>query len=132
MPQLQEHHDDFIFQQDGALSHYLQDVREYLNAELPRHCFLMSFRRWCSSVAMAPTLTELNTMQLFLWDYAKILCTHFAAWFSRTACMDHTHCQYRGSCYVGGEYGKNRIIDLMFAVWPRVRTLNTCKVSNKT
>ena len=33
--QLEEHEDDFAFQQDGALSHFMCDVREYLNTHLP-------------------------------------------------------------------------------------------------
>ena len=36
MPQLNEHSNDYIFQQDGSPAHYHKDVRGYLNRNLPQ------------------------------------------------------------------------------------------------
>ena len=36
-PQLQEHYDDFILQQNGAPPHLNREVRRFLNGNLPQH-----------------------------------------------------------------------------------------------
>jgi hypothetical protein len=35
MPQLQEHNEDFIFKQDGAMPHFRLDICAHLNANFP-------------------------------------------------------------------------------------------------
>ena len=38
MPQLSEDSDDYVFQQDGCPAHFHNDVRDYLNTNLPQRC----------------------------------------------------------------------------------------------
>ena len=37
MPQMNEDGDDYMFQQDGCRAHFHNDVRDYLNTNLPQH-----------------------------------------------------------------------------------------------
>ena len=36
MPQMNEDSDDYVFQQDGCPAHFNNDVRDYLNTNLPQ------------------------------------------------------------------------------------------------
>ena len=36
MPQMNEDSDDYVFQQDGCPAHFHNNVRDYLNTNLPR------------------------------------------------------------------------------------------------
>ena len=38
MPQVNEDSDDYVFQQDGCPAHLHNDVRDYLNTNLPLRC----------------------------------------------------------------------------------------------
>ncbi|PSN39717.1 hypothetical protein C0J52_27641 [Blattella germanica] len=63
MPQLQTH-PQIIFQQDGALPHFHNDVRRYLNNVLPRRWF----GHGCERDMLMPDLTPCD---FFLWGYIK-------------------------------------------------------------
>ena len=70
-PQLTEDSDNFVFQQDGAPPHWMLDVREYLNHELPN--------RWIGRVGAddqalipwPPRSPDLTPCDFYLWGYIK-------------------------------------------------------------
>jgi hypothetical protein len=54
------------FRQDGASSHYLEEVREYLNTRFPG--------RWISRaapIAWPPRSPDLTPLDSFLWGFVK-------------------------------------------------------------
>jgi hypothetical protein len=71
MPQMQEDSNDFLFQQDGVPPNFHNDVREYLNIELPRRWIGRAgerderFKKW------PPRSPDLTPSNLVLWGYIK-------------------------------------------------------------
>lgn len=71
IPQFEEDSRDFIFQQDGAPSHFHNDVRGYLNEHLPQ--------RWIGRTGPAdeallrstPRSPDMTPCDFFLWGFVK-------------------------------------------------------------
>jgi hypothetical protein len=71
LPQLEEDSNDFIFQQDGAPSHFHMAVRDHLNAHLPRRRIGHAGANdvvWCRWPPRSPDLTPCD---FFLWGHIK-------------------------------------------------------------
>jgi hypothetical protein len=71
MPQIQEYSNDFLFQQGGAPPHFHNDVREYLNIELPRRWIGRAGER-DECFICPPRLPDLTPSDFFLWGYISI------------------------------------------------------------
>lgn len=71
MPQLEEHEDDFVFQQDGAPPHFLCDVREYLNTHLPHRWIGRASEDDVPLLKWPPRSPDLTPCDFFLWGYVK-------------------------------------------------------------
>ena len=68
---MKEDSDDYVFQQDGCPAHFHNDVRDYLNINLPQHwigCFGqedVALMRW------PPRSPDLTPCDFFLWEFVK-------------------------------------------------------------
>ena len=71
MPQLQEDIVDFIFQQDGAPSHYHLDVSAHLNANLPGRWIGRASHNDSPLLPWPPRSPDLTPCDFFLWGYIK-------------------------------------------------------------
>ena len=64
---------DFILQPNGVSAHFLESVRDYLNAELPGRCTGRAFGDDSLILSLPPNLPDLTPCDFFLWDYIKNL-----------------------------------------------------------
>lgn len=70
-PQIEDDSDDFIFVQDGALPHFSQHVRRYLNNTIPERWIGRGgaedqlYRRW------PPRSPDITPCDFYLWGYVK-------------------------------------------------------------
>lgn len=69
MPQLLNN--DFIFQQDGCPAHYHNEVRQYLNTELPRRWIGRASEEDQHIMLWPPRSPDLTPCDFFLWGYVK-------------------------------------------------------------
>jgi hypothetical protein len=67
--QLQE--DNFIFQHDGASPHWHWEVRNCLDANLPRHWIGHATGDNMSLTCWPPQSPDLTPCDFFLWEYVK-------------------------------------------------------------
>jgi hypothetical protein len=71
LPQLEEDFNDFIFQKDGASTHFHMAVRKHMNAHLPWRWIGRAGANdvvWCRWPPRSPDLTPCD---FFLWGYIK-------------------------------------------------------------
>jgi len=77
MPQLNEHSNDYIFQQDGSPAHY-KDERGYLNRNLPQRWIGRTGKEDDALMRWPPRSPDLNPCDFFsggLWR-TQCLCLH--------------------------------------------------------
>jgi hypothetical protein len=68
---MKEDSDNFIFQQDGAPPHYHNDVRDYLNDELPQRWIGRAGGEDNCLAKWAPRSPDMTPCDFFLWGYLK-------------------------------------------------------------
>nr|CAI5818942.1 unnamed protein product [Callosobruchus analis]CAI5820136.1 unnamed protein product [Callosobruchus analis]CAI5820142.1 unnamed protein product [Callosobruchus analis] len=71
IPQLEEKVPDFVFQQDGALPHWNNSVRKYLNEYLPRRWIICAGVNDVPFLLWLPRSSDFTTCDFFLWGYVK-------------------------------------------------------------
>ena len=71
MPQLQVESQDLIYQQDGAPPHFHHDVREYLEAKIPRLWIGSASRDDSPLLPWPPSSPDLTPSEFFLWCCAN-------------------------------------------------------------
>ena len=71
MPQLQEHSEDFIFQQDGAPPHFNFDVLVHLNTKLPGRLIRRASHNDSPLLPWPPRSPDLTPCDFCLWGYIK-------------------------------------------------------------
>ncbi|PSN43404.1 hypothetical protein C0J52_26690, partial [Blattella germanica] len=71
IPQLEEDSQDFIFQQDGAPPHFHNDVRMYLNEQLPQRWIGRTGRDDEALLKWPPMSPDMTPCDFFLWGCIK-------------------------------------------------------------
>ena len=71
MPQLQADNQDFIYQQDGAPSHFHRDVHEYLHAKIPRRWIGRVSKNDSPLLLWPPRSPDLTPCDFFLWGIVR-------------------------------------------------------------
>jgi len=70
MSQLNEDSNDYIFQQDGSLTHY-KDVRGYLNRNLPQRWIGRTGKEDDALMRWPPRSPDLTPCDFFFWGFVK-------------------------------------------------------------
>ena len=71
MPQMNEDRDDYMFQQDGCLVHFHNDIREYFNTNLPQCCIGRFGNEDFALMHWPPRSPDLTPREFFLWGFVK-------------------------------------------------------------
>jgi hypothetical protein len=71
LPQLDDDSHDFIYQQDGAPTHYHHLVRGYLNQHLPQRWIGCTAANDQALLHWPPRPPDLTPCDFFLWGYVK-------------------------------------------------------------
>lgn len=71
MPQLTADSNNFIYQQDGAPPHWHNDVRGYLNEELPHRWIGRCAEHDLAMFAWPPNSPDLTPCDFYFWGYIK-------------------------------------------------------------
>ena len=71
MPQMNEDSDNYMFQQDGCPAHFHNDVRDYLNINLPQRWIGRFGHEHVALMRWPPRSSDLTPCDFFLWGFVK-------------------------------------------------------------
>ena len=63
--------DDYVFQQNGCQAHFHNDVRDYLNINLPQRWIARSEQEDVALMRWPPRSPDLTPRDFFLWEFVK-------------------------------------------------------------
>ena len=66
MPQMNEGSDDYVFQQDGCVAYFHDDVRDYLNTNLPQRFIGRFGQEDVALIRWSPRSPDLTPCDFFL------------------------------------------------------------------